>query len=483
MSETAVKQNKQDAKFLRMTTAPLEPLIVKLAVPTMISMLVTTLYNLADTYFVGQLKEVPATAAVTVSLSLMNIIQSVGFLFGQGSGNYISRALCGKEEEKCRRMASTGFFYAIGAGFLIMIFGLIFLKPLALFCGSEEDPAALGYTLDYMRIILIGAPFMCGSLVLNNQLRFQGNATFAMIGLSSGAVVNVLLDALLVPQYKVLGAAVATASCQVMSFTVLLICTFRFSDNVRYSVKDFTPSLFYYKEIFRGGFPSLCRQGVAYVMKITLIHCCKAVSGEMGAHVVQAAFGIVSKLMMLVSGLMIGFGQGFQPVCGFCYGAKRYDRVMKGFRFCVMITGTFLIVMAAVFYFACPTLLEMMQASGDAGLAKEEAEETVKLAITIMRCQLLTLPLMSFVVMGNMSLQTSGNVVGASVLAMGRQGLFLIPMMYLLAHSVGMNGLVWAQPVADVLAFFISVPFVWALFKKMKNAAKKEVKDADLVHG
>ncbi|MBP5225615.1 MAG: polysaccharide biosynthesis C-terminal domain-containing protein, partial [Lachnospiraceae bacterium] len=241
-------------------------LILKLAVPTMISMLVTSFYNLVDTIFVGHLKDINATAAVTVAFALMNIIQAVGFYFGQGSGSFISRSLGKKNYDECKKMAATGFYGAIAAGILILILGMIFIDPIATFCGAKGEPAARAYAITYIRIILVGAPVMCGSFVLNNQLRFQGNAMFAMIGLASGAVLNVLLDALLVPRFKVAGAAAATVICQCVSFAILLICTRVFSDNVKYSIKDVSFKFYYFKEIFRGGFPSLCRQGVASLM-------------------------------------------------------------------------------------------------------------------------------------------------------------------------------------------------------------------------
>ncbi len=461
----------QNEKYVKMTTAPIKGLIVRLAVPTMISMLVTTLYNLVDTYFVGQLADVNATAAVTVSYALMNIIQAVGFFFGQGSGNFISRALGNKNYEKCRKMAATGFFGALIAGTVILVSGMIFARPLAIFCGSGGEEEALNYSVEYMRIILLGAPVMCASLVLNNQLRFQGNALFAMVGLASGAVINVLLDALLVPVLKVRGAAIATVACQCISFLVLLICTRYFSDNVRYSVKDSTFTLFYLKEIFRGGFPSLCRQGIASLMNVSLMHCCSFVAtAEMTSEIIQAAFGIVSKLMMFLSSMMIGFGQGFQPVCGFNYGAKKYGRVKDGFRFCVTVTFIFLLAVSLLFFVFCPRILSFMQENDAAGAG----ERTVRIAEEIMKRQLVTLPLMSFVVMSNMMLQTTGNVMGASVLAMARQGLTLIPAMFLLSATFGIAGLSWAQAVADASALLISIPFVVKLMKKMKNKERKE---------
>lgn len=456
-------EQRQREKIIKMTTAPLQGLIIRLAIPTMISMLVTTLYNLVDTYFVGQLKDVHATAAVTVAYALMNVIQATGFFFGQGSGNYISRTMGKGDLEKCRKMGATGFFGAMLAGSAILVLGVIFVRPLAILCGSAGDETSLSYATDYMRVILLGAPVMCASLVLNNQLRFQGNATFAMIGLASGALINVALDAILVPRLQVTGAAIATVVCQYISFAILFVCSRFFSDNLKYSLRDVTFKAEYFKEIFKGGFPSLCRQGVASLMNVSLMHCCNVVAAEADPNTIQAAFGIVSKVMMFVASMMIGFGQGFQPVCGFNYGANRYDRVKKAFFFCVGVSFAFLLGMSVLFFFTGKPILSFIQASGSDGLG----EQTVELAVRIMRRQLLSLPLSSFIVMSNMMLQTTGNVVGASALAMSRQGLALIPAMFILSFAAGVEGLIWAQPIADLAALIISIPFTVSLIRKM----------------
>jgi Na+-driven multidrug efflux pump len=274
-----------------------------------------------------------------------------------------------------------------------------------------------------------------------------------------------------VPKLQVAGAAIATIACQTTSFIVLLICTRFFSDNMRLSIKFVSFKLFYYKEILRGGLPSLCRQGVASVMNVSLMYCCKmAETATISAETVKTAFGIVSKLMMLISSMMIGFGQGFQPVCGFNYGAKKYDRVLKAFRFCVLVSFVFLAVMSVIFFIFCPEVLALIQKSGEDG----QGRVAVEIAVSIMRRQLIFLPVMSLVVMSNMMLQTTGRVVGASVLAMARQGLMLIPAMYLLSYFFKLEGLIWAQPVADLLSMLISLPFLYLAIRFMKKELKRE---------
>lgn len=245
--------------YLYLTTTPVPRLIVSLAVPTIISMLVTSFYNMADTYFVGKINT-QSTAAVGIVFSVMSIIQAVGFFFGHGSGNYISRKLGAQETGNAEKMAATGFFWALFMGIFLAVVGLIFLTPLSLALGST--PTILPYTEKYLGIILLGAPFMTASLVLNNQIRFQGNAAYAMVGIVSGAVINVILDPILIFVFDmgISGAALATVISQICSFSLLLYMC-RKGGNIRIRFKNFTPSLAFIKEIIGGGTPSLARQG------------------------------------------------------------------------------------------------------------------------------------------------------------------------------------------------------------------------------
>lgn len=242
--------------YEKLTEQPVEKLILKLSVPTIISMLVTTFYNMADTYFVSQMKSTSATGAVGVVFSLMAVIQAFGFFFGHGSGNFISRALGAGDYGKAEKMAATGFFSAIIAGILIMVSGLVFLRPLAYLLGATKT--IYPYAKDYLSIILVGAPFMCSSLVLNNQLRFQGKASFAMIGITAGAVLNCVLDPLLITAagLGIKGAAIATVISQIASFFILYFVSKK-SGGIQIRLKSFTPQKFYMLNILNGGAPSL----------------------------------------------------------------------------------------------------------------------------------------------------------------------------------------------------------------------------------
>ena len=442
----------QHEKQLKMTTAPVEKLVLKLAAPTIISMLVTTFYNMADTFFVGKLNNTSATGAVGVVFSLMAIIQAVGFYFGHGSGNFISRKLGEENVGEAETMASCGFFYALMGGATITLFGFLFINPLATLLGATETIKP--YAVDYMSIILIGAPYMCASLVLNNQLRYQGNAFFAMLGLVTGALVNIGLDPLFifVLDMGVSGAALATVISQAISFIILWIGCQK-SDNLKIKIKRFTFKLRYFTQIARGGLPSLMRQGLASVATMMLNN----VVGAYGDAAV-AAMSIVTRITVFLGSAMLGFGQGFQPVCGFNYGAEKFDRVKKAFLFCIQVGTLFLLIVSAIMFILSPQLIALFQAND---------QTVIEIGSVVLRCQLCSLPLAATIIMTNMMYQTIGKVGGATVLAMARQGIFFIPAVLLLPLAFGIWGVYVAQCFSDVLAFSIAVPLIVVEFKDM----------------
>lgn len=454
-----------DAKFIKMTTEPVEKLVCKLAVPTIISMLVTTFYNIADTFFVRQLNNDSMVAAVGVVLPLMNIIQAFGFFCGHGSGNYISRALGRQDKKDAETMCAAGFGWAILFGLAIAVPGLIFREPLAVLLGAKTQ-ATLAATIDYMTWILIAVPFMTGAVVLNNQLRMQGNAVFAMAGLVSGAVINIALDPILIfgAGMGVEGAAIATAISQIISF-VLLIIGMKKSDNIRIQLKNLTFSPKYLLGIVQGGLPSLARQGLASIAAASLNHAVGLyVVGDAMIDAVQAAMTGTSKLMLFLSSALIGFGQGFQPVCGFNYGAKKYDRVKQSYWFCVKLSAVVLLGISVIgFIFARPIVSTV---AGTSELAEEVA------ALTF-RAQLCSFPFMSWVILCNMLLQNIGLTFRATFVAAARQGLTFIPIVLLLplifraAGFEAVLGLQLSQAVSDMLAFAISLPIGLSVLNKM----------------
>lgn len=462
-----------DAKFIKMTTEPVEKLVCKLALPTIISMLVTTFYNLADTFFVRLLDNDSMVAAVGVVLPLMNIIQAFGFFCGHGSGNYISRALGRRDKRDAEIMCATGFGWAIVIGLLIGIPGLIFREQLAIILGAKTE-ATLAATIDYMTWILLAVPFMTGAVVVNNQLRMQGNAVFAMVGLTSGAIINIILDPILIfgAGMGVAGAALATAISQFISFVLLLIGLNR-SDNIKISFKNFTPNTKYFHGIVQGGLPSLARQGLASVAAATLNHAVGLyVVGDAMTDAVQAAMAGTSKLMLFLSSALIGFGQGFQPVCGFNYGAKKYERVKDAYYFCVKLSAVVLLVMAVVgFIFAEPIVSTVAGTS----------ELAMSVAVVTFRAQLCSFPLMSWVILCNMLLQNIGLTFKATFVAAARQGLTFIPSVLILPLITGaflsdtVLGLQLSQALSDLLAFVISLPIGLSVLKNMKEPSEKNV--------
>ena len=445
--------------YLYLTTTPVPRLIVSLAVPTIISMLVTSFYNMADTYFVGKINT-QSTAAVGIVFSVMSIIQAVGFFFGHGSGNYISRKLGAQETGNAEKMAATGFFWALFMGIFLAVVGLIFLTPLSLALGST--PTILPYTEKYLGIILLGAPFMTVSLVLNNQIRFQGNAAYAMVGIVSGAVINVILDPILIFVFDmgISGAALATVISQICSFSLLLYMC-RKGGNIRIRFRNFTPSLAFIKEIIGGGTPSLARQGLASVATILL----NVAAGAYGDAAI-AGMSIVTRIAMFINAFLIGFGQGFQPVCGFNYGAGLYARVRQGFWFCVKVGFIFLLVCA---------LAGMGFAEEIVSLFRKGDPDVIAVGAAALRWQFITFPLGSWIVMSNMMLQTIRKPVKATIISSARQGLFFIPLIFILPHYLGLQGVEMCQAVADLLTFILAIPLTCSVLNEMKRKQAEQL--------
>lgn len=431
----------QAEKQEMMTNAPIPGLIAKLAIPTIISMLITSIYNMADTFFVGRIGT-SATAAVGVVFPLMSIIQALGFFCGHGAGNSVSRKLGAGETEEAEKLASCGFFLALFMGCLILLFGMIFLEPLSLALGSTET--ILPYTKEYLRVILLGAPYMTAALVLNNLLRFQGSAFYAMIGITSGGVLNCFLDPLFIFGFHmgIAGAAWATILSQMISFILLLVgikkagCV-----PIRIRHVKYLGSLI--STIFGGGLPSLCRQGLASIATVAL-----NLAAKPYGDAAIAAMSIVMRITFFIGSTVIGFGQGFQPVCGFNYGAGKKDRVREAFWFCVKFATVVLIVLGALtFAFARPLVTAF----------RKDDLEVINIGTTALRMQCITMPLTGWITLNNMLFQTIGYTLPASVLASARQGICFLPAVLILPLIFGLTGVQMAAAVADAAAFVLAL--------------------------
>lgn len=442
----------QDEKYRMMTEAPIPGLIGRLAVPTIISMLITSFYNMADTFFVGRIGT-SATAAVGVAFPLMAVIQALGFFCGHGSGNSISRRLGSKDADAAGQLAATGFFLALFLGFAVMALGLIFLKPLCIVLGSTKT--ILPYTEQYLGIILIGAPYMTAQLVLNNQIRFQGNAFYSMVGITIWAVLNIALDPLFIFVFHmgISGAAIATILSQFVSF-ILLLAGIRISGCIPIRFRNVRFRKERLREILGGGLPSLFRQGLGSVATMTL-----NIAANPYGDAAIAAMSIVSRITMFASSALIGFGQGFQPVCGFNYGAKKYGRVREAFWFCVKVSTVVLFVLAVTGALLSGHLV---------GIFRNDSE-VIRIGTTALRFQCLTFILNGWIIMNNMMMQTMGKTGYASVLASARQGLFFIPALLILPPLFGLFGIQMAQAVADACTFAITTVLYRIVMKQMRG--------------
>ena len=449
----------KEEKYRQMIETPVNRLIPRLAVPTIISMLVTSIYNMADTFFVSQLST-SASGAVGVMFSAMSMIQAIGFTLGMGSGNHISRSLGNRDEERAGVFAATAFYTAAIIGVGILAVGTLFSRQLVFFLGATETIAP--YAQDYARYILIGAPFMMTSFVMNNILRSQGNAVFAMVGITVGGILNMILDPLLIfgLNLGISGAAIATMVSQIISFCILLYqCNAR-PDCIKIQLSKFRPSGKVYGEILHAGLPSFCRQGLASAAAVIL----NFAAGPYGDAAI-AAMSIVTRFMMVINSSLIGFGQGFQPVCGFNFGAERYDRVLEAFWFCVKVAVIMLTVFGIVSFGISRPIITAF---------RREDLQVIEIGTLALRLQLLTMPFQAWVIMVNMLTQSIGYGFRASLVAMGRQGLFLIPALLILPKLFGILGLHMAQPIADMLTFVLATVIVSGILKELRQMKEKQ---------
>lgn len=449
-------QRTPEEKVRYLTTAPIPRLVGQLSLPTIISMLVTSFYNMADTFFVGQI-DTRSTAAVGVAFSAMAFIQAVSFFFGHGSGNFISRCLGAQRYEEAERMAATGFFSAMAAGVAIAALGNLFILPISRALGSTES--VLPYTAAYLRIIFLGAPFIIGSFVLNNQMRFQGSASVSMVGITAGAVLNVALDPLLIFGFGmgVEGAAWATSFSQLVSFVLLWVLNERQAP-IKVRWRNISLRAAYFADLFRGGIPSLCRQGIGSVAAAAL-NLAAAAWGGASADAAIAALGIVNRITTFANSALIGFGQGFQPICGTNYGAGKYSRVRQAFFYCLRLGAAVLAAFAVGGILFARPLLQLFR----------NDPAVIEIGTVALRAQCLTFVFNVWVILCTMMLQTVGMAFKASVVALSRQGLFFLPAVVLLPLGLGLFGVQIAQTVADLFSFALALPLGLAVLNAFRR--------------
>ena len=447
----------QDKRYHMMTESNLHRLIPKLAVPTIISMLVTSVYNTADTYFVSKIST-EASAAVGIIFSLMALIQALGFAVGIGSSTYVSRLLGEKKQDDADKAVSTAFFLALALGTVFAAVGLTFCTPIVRLLGAIEEVEP--YAVDYATYIFLGAPFMMGLYVLNNQMRAQGYALLSMIGILSGGILNIALDPLFIFTFGwgIKGAAIATVISQFLSFWILFFLNQYKKSTISVRFRTFRPSVPFFREMLRGGAPSLCRQGLASLSAVVLNYA----AGPFGA-VALSAMSIVNRIVQLINSVLIGFGQGFLPVCGFNFGAKRYDRVLDAYRFCIKVGVVLISVFGVITFFSAETVMTWFKA---------DDAEVIEIGTAALRYQCFTLPLQAAMMLSQFLCQAIGYGTRASLIAMGRQGLFLIPLYWIFSRTIGVLGVQIAQPCSDVITAVMTFLLLRTVYKKLNDKAK-----------
>ena len=440
-----------DRQYKEMTETSVEKLILRLSVPTIISMLVTNIYNMADTFFVGKLGT-SASAAIGIVFSLMTINQALGFMCGHGCGSNISRKLGNKQGDAAIKFASTGFFMSLFLGVLIMIIGIIFMEPLLRIMGSTDT--IMPYAKSYGICILLSAPFMTGSCVLNNVLRYEGKASLAMVGLTLGGVLNIIGDPIFifVLNMGTLGAGISTAVSQVISFFVLLsmfggdstVSRLRFSA-ISWDIKDILNILY-------TGLPSLIRQGMMSVSTMVLNY----MSMPYGDAAI-AAMSIVSRVCNFIFAIALGISQGCQPVSAFNFGAKKFKRVKRAFIFCC---GLSMIILGIL------SVLSLIFSGHIIGLFRDDAD-VIGVGTLALRAQCIVLFISPITLAASMMFQGAGENLASSIASFLRSGITFIPMVAILPRFFGIYGIQLAQPVADVISFVVVMPLIVRFFKKI----------------
>lgn len=441
---------KEELQFKIMTSGSPKNLVIKLGIPTVISMLITAIYNMADTYFVSGI-DVGASGAVGIIFPLMAIIQAVGFTFGNGGGSYISSKLGEKQNTEAQKAGSSSFYLATVIGLLISVICTIFIKPIVKLLGAT--PTNMKYCINYARYIIFGFPIMVGSFVMNNILRSEGKSKLAMIGLTAGGILNIILDPILINAcgLGISGAAIATVISQSVSYLILLMMFITKRTIITLNIKYISNNASLYFEIIKVGLPSMLRQGLAAFSTILLNN----QAGILGGDTCQDAISIVNKLFNVIFSISLGIGQGYQPVCGYNYFARKYDRVKEAFLFTFISSLTIMIILCVSFFVFSENIMGFFNKNS----------ETIFYGSLALRSQCITLPFLSFNVMCNMTFQSMRKKKRASLLSSLRHGIFFIPLIFILPNIFNINGVLITQAVSDFFTFALSLPFFIYILK------------------
>ena len=448
----------QDQRKDMMLNEPISRLIPKMAIPTIVAFLINSIYSLADTYFVSSLGT-NATAAVSVNASLDQLIMMAGSMLAVGANSYIARLLGQGNEKKASQVLSTAFFLAMGLGTVLMLFGSIFMTPMVRLLGAT--PTCEQYSIDYATYVLYAAPFMAANFVMNQCLRSEGSATLSMVGMGFGGILNCFLDPIFIfgLDMGVAGASLATAISKWVSFAILIFPYLTRRSLLHLSIRNFHPTADILSKIISVGSSSMFRSGLSVVAGILL----NSIAGDISDSVL-AAVGVCNKVMMFPFSIILGFGNGFQPVAGFNWGAKRYDRVQESYRFSAKVALIGSAVMAVlVAVFADPLIV----------LFAGTDEEMRRIGVICMVSQCIALPIHGWVAVVNMLCAGLGNAKGALALSTARQGTCFLPIVFPLSWAFGAYGVACVQAAADVLSLLLALPIVRGMKKKIAQAQQE----------
>lgn len=441
--------DKKEERRRAILNDPILPLLVKTSIPTIIGMLVMVIYNLTDTFFVGILNNKSMTAAIGIVFSFMSFIQAIGFWFGYGSGNIMSKRIGQGNEYEAEKISSIGILFALGFGILIAFISWIFISPLARFIGGSASESLMRFTVDYMRVIVLSIPFALYSMTLYNQLRLCGNVKDGMRGLLSGMLVNMALDPILMFGLGLgfIGAGYATLIGQIVG-TILLTRLSRKNGNIGVDLKKVRINKERVYHILAGGMPNFLRQSITSIALILL----NILAARYGDGLL-AALTISSRILALAYLIMIGWGQGFQPICAMNYGASQYDRVKTAFKLAVLGATAFLILSAfGLHIFAKELIMTMTKDS-----------QVIAYTRKLLNLQCLTLPLLGYFALSSMLMQNIGQYFWSSIISISRQGIFYIPLLYILTGAFGQVGIYLLQPMADIMSFILAIFVVWKI--------------------
>ena len=452
------KELHQQQRRLMMLNEPISRVIPKMAIPTIVAFLINSIYSLADTYFVSGLGD-SATAAVSVNASLDQLIMMCGSMLAIGANSYIARLLGQGKEEKASQVLSTAFFLAFSIGLMLTVFGNIFMTPRVRLLGAT--PTCEQYSIDYATYVLLAAPLMSSSFVMNQCLRSEGSATLSMIGMGFGGILNCVLDPIFIIglDMGVAGASLATAISKVVSFVILIFPYITKRSILRLSIRCFRLAKDILYEIVAVGSSSMFRSGLAVVSGILLNN----IAGDM-SDAVLAGIGVSTKIMMFPFSIILGFGSGFQPVVGFNWGAKQYGRVKESYRFSSWVSIIGSVVMAALLAIFADQIITWFSS------AEDQSTQMKEIGALSIRLQCLALPIHAWVAVVNMFCTGLGNAWGAFLLATSRQGTCFIPILFPMASLWGEYGVASVQAVADVFTLLLAIPILIITNKKIKRA-------------